>query len=265
MSNVFTLDSFREEADREFAPVKLELGGDDAVVLRNVLRIQKTRREEVFQLLEKLDSIAKDDEGKQREEDDLDASEMEAMGDIALRMIELVADNDALGSRLVDELRDDLALTLKVFEAWMNATQPGGSRALARLIDEYGDCLVADLWEMYGVDLRDIYLPESRLSPKLALVLIKELPVGSRFYAEKRGGKQFRGWDESRYALVAIVNAVRALQYTYVAAHSKSKPKPPDPFPTPQRTKARQIRKAGSFAWMAAKQIAAARKRKAQT
>ncbi|AAN01778.1 tail assembly chaperone [Mycobacterium phage SoYo] len=125
MSNVFTLDSFREEADREFAPVKLELGGDDAVVLRNVLRIQKTRREEVFQLLEKLDSIAKDDEGKQREEDDLDASEMEAMGDIALRMIELVADNDALGSRLVDELRDDLALTLKVFEAWMNATQPG--------------------------------------------------------------------------------------------------------------------------------------------
>jgi hypothetical protein len=55
-------------------------------------------------------------------------------------------------------------------------------------------------------------------------VLLKGLPLGSRFYSEKRGGQQFRGWNEGRYATVAIVNAVRALQYAHVAAHSKKKP-----------------------------------------
>lgn len=106
--------------------------------------------------------------------------------------------------------------------------------------------------EVYGVDLRDVLVPGSRLTPRMALVLISGLPEGSRFVAEQRGGPQFRGWDSGRYALAATVNAVRALQWTYVAAHSKSKPKVPDPFPVPDSTVRKRATGPNTFAAMAA-------------
>ena len=136
----------------------------------------------------------------------------------------------------------------------------GGSRGLAQLIDEYGEYLAADLLEYYRVDLRDILRPEGQLTPTFLLSLIRGLPEGSRFNAEQRGGVQFRGWDMDRYISVALVNAVRGLQYTYVSAHSKSRPKPPEPFPIPDQPE----KKAGSnsFAFVAAQKIAAARKLK---
>ena len=123
----------------------------------------------------------------------------------------------------------------------------GGSRGLAQLVDEYGEYLAADLLEYYGVDLRGLFAPEAPLTPLYLLTLIRGLPEGSRFHAEKRGGAEFRGWDTDRYIAVSQVNAVRALQYTYVAAHSKSKPKPPDPFPIPDQRVRRKNTGPGSF------------------
>ncbi|QGJ90174.1 tail assembly chaperone [Mycobacterium phage SheaKeira] len=263
MGNVFTLDSVREEVEREFAPVTVDMA-EGSVVLRNVLRVPKLRRDKVFKLIDDLEAATKDEKGKEIAIESLGMEHMEKTAGIAVELIRLVCDSDKLGEILCGILEDDVALTLAVFGKWMEVTQPGGSRTLAELVDDYGDCIFADLWDEYGVDLRDIFLPESRWTPKSLLVLIKELPMSSRFFAEKQGGPQFRGWDEGRYATVAIVNAVRALQYTYVAAHSKQRPKAPDPFPIPKKkrtTLAEQIAKPGSFAYMVLKLKKAAEKR----
>ena len=107
------------------------------------------------------------------------------------------------------------------------------------------------------MDIRNIFVPESRLTPLFLLVLIRGLPEDCRFNAERRGGQEFRGWDAGRYAAVASVNAVRALQYTYVAAHSKSRPKAPEPFPIPDQRGRRKNTGPGSFAYMAAQRLAA--------
>jgi hypothetical protein len=127
----------------------------------------------------------------------------------------------------------------------------GGSAALASLIDEYGGVLAADLAEVYHVDLRNVF----RESPGWWLNLIVQLPPGSRFYAERRGGVQFRGWDEDRYLMVAVINAVRALQWTYVASKSKRRPAPPDPFPTPDDARKKK-EGPGSFAFIAKQKLA---------
>ena len=111
------------------------------------------------------------------------------------------------------------------------------------------------------MDLRDVLVPEARLTPLYLLVLIKGLPETSRFVAEKRGGPEFRGWGTDRYATVAIVNAVRALQWTYVAAHSKNRPAMFEPFPIPDESLKQTT--PNSFAMIAAAKIASARKRKA--
>ena len=138
----------------------------------------------------------------------------------------------------------------------------GGSIWLGELIDQYGDYIAADILETYSIDLRDIFKDDGGLSPRWLLSMILNLPLGSRFYAEQQGGQQFRGWDESRYAMVATVNAIRALQYTYISAHSKKKPKMPEMFPVPEPTV--KVRKKntgpGSFAFIAAAKMAKLKK-----
>ena len=135
----------------------------------------------------------------------------------------------------------------------------GGSRQLGELIDDHGEQLAADLMEIYRVDLRDVLVPGSRVSPLWVLVLVRGLPESSRFVAEVRGGPQFRGWDTSRYALAATVNAVRALQYTYITANSKSKPKVPESFPIPDTTIRKRATGPNTFAAIAAAAMAKAR------
>lgn len=138
----------------------------------------------------------------------------------------------------------------------------GGSIWLGELIDKYGDFIASDLLETYNIDIRGMFKDDSDLSPRWLLSHIMNLPISSRFYAEQQGGQQFRGWDESRYAMVATVNAIRALQYTYISAHSKRKPKPPEPFPVPEATvkKRRKQTGPGSFAFIAAAKMAKSRK-----
>ena len=133
----------------------------------------------------------------------------------------------------------------------MDGRHPGpGSRQLAQLIDDHGDHLAADLLEVYGVDVRDVARAGSAVTPRWVWVLIKGLPDNSRYVAELRGGPQFRGWDAGTYVQAATVNAIRGLQYTYVASKSKRKPQPPEPFPIPDAGVKKQKR--GGFADMVA-------------
>lgn len=112
--------------------------------------------------------------------------------------------------------------------------------------------------EVYRVDLRDVF---TTASPRWLLLLITQLPAGSRFYAAHRGGPQFRGWDETRYLLVALVNSIRVLQWTYVASHSKRKPPAPEMVPVPDVEKKRKDGP-GSFAHTAKMKLAEMKQRK---
>ena len=116
--NVFTLDAMREEIEREFAPFQIEVDGEK-LTLRNLLRVPKNRRDEVYGLLDELSAAQESDEGT------LSVTEQSAQ--IALKIIPLVADKEKLARTLVERIEDDLALTLRLFNVWMESTQPGNS------------------------------------------------------------------------------------------------------------------------------------------
>lgn len=141
----------------------------------------------------------------------------------------------------------------------------GGSRVLAKLIDKHGEAILSDLLHYYRVDLRDLFSDDNPLSPRYVLALIIHLPTNGAFYASRRGGPQFRGWDEDRYALVSAVNAINTTNFILAMANrdpSKSKPKAPKPFPTPDTDEKDKAPKPGSFASIATSMIAAQRKKK---
>lgn len=116
MSNVFSLDSMREEIEREFSPCSFELPGGKTVVLRNLLRVPRNDREKVYKLLDQLTDSSSDESG---------FSETERASQIALQVIPLVAEPQELGAKLVELIEDDLALSLRVFSVWMESTQAG--------------------------------------------------------------------------------------------------------------------------------------------
>lgn len=102
------------------------------------------------------------------------------------------------------------------------------------------------------------------LSPRFVLSLILHLPTDGAFFASKRGGQQFRGWDVDRYALVALVNAARAGNHIQLMVNrdpKKPKPKAPEPFPVPG-DESKPAHKPGSFAAIAASMMAAQRRKR---
>jgi len=110
-----------------------------------------------------------------------------------------------------------------------------------------------------------LFSDEDALSPRYVLALIAHLPEEGAFYASRRGGQQYRGWDSSRYALVALVNAQRANNYILTMVNRDPKKRPPevpDPFPTPDtEAKKSKAHKPNSFAAVAAKLFEAQRRK----
>jgi hypothetical protein len=106
MGKIFTLDSLREEVEKKYAPVSIELGDELAVELQPLLRLDKGPRTAVMEQLDRLQ----------------ETNDVDVMQDCAVQII-ILASHD--GQRLVDAIGDDAALTMRVLEAWMDSTQPG--------------------------------------------------------------------------------------------------------------------------------------------
>lgn len=141
-----------------------------------------------------------------------------------------------------------------------------GSRALAVLIDDHGEALIPDLKQYYGIDLCQLFDETEPLSPRWALIHANNLALGSATVAEQRGGPQFRGWDEDRYMMAALINAVKTNTHAFVLAHvdpKKSHPDPPAPYPLPDNIEVRKKTHApGTFGHQVGAMFAAAKKRK---
>lgn len=116
MSNVYTLDALKADLDREFAPLKIELGGEQ-LVLRNLMRVGKTEREAVLAALKVV-------EESNVSEEDASLDDLSELGDqIELILKTVVADGK--GAKLVSAIGGDIALSTKLIELWVEATQPG--------------------------------------------------------------------------------------------------------------------------------------------
>lgn len=112
----------------------------------------------------------------------------------------------------------------------------GGSLELARLIDEYGQHLIPDLKEYYGIDLRDLFAEDSPLDPRWVLMHASNLPIASSYVAAQRGGSEFTGWDQAQYDRAAMIDALNDLGYILIMANrdpSKKAPEPPKRYRRP--------------------------------
>lgn len=109
----------------------------------------------------------------------------------------------------------------------------GGSLSLIELLNEHGEELYADFHRFYRLDLVD--LCRGRLSPRLVLALIRQLPLDSAFVTAARGGAEYAGWDRHAYLMADLFDAINTLTFVTLRANSDKpkKIKPFDPYPRP--------------------------------
>lgn len=105
MSNTFTLESLREEADKAFKPLVVPLSDGTESVLKNILRLNAKARTSVLDALEAINA---------------DETTVSQMIEHVESIIKAVASNPA---KLLKELDGDLAVSIKLIEKWTEGTQ----------------------------------------------------------------------------------------------------------------------------------------------
>jgi hypothetical protein len=78
-----------------------------------------------------------------------------------------------------------------------------------------------------GVDLRDLWRDNPRVTPRHVLMLVGQLSDDSALAASVRGGTEFRSWTLSNYLMAATVNILNAANMQRAGKKAKPIVKPP--------------------------------------
>lgn len=118
MSNVFTLDSMREETEKKFAPVKIGLSDGSEVELSSMLRKKKPEREAVVAAVEDVNNNDVDED---------DPTSIELITEAIAKILTIIADRPA--ELLADLEHEDpmikVNLMTDVLYLWAKETQLG--------------------------------------------------------------------------------------------------------------------------------------------
>ena len=112
----FTLDQLKSDVEKNYATLTIEVGDDDKIDSRNVLRMDSGTRDKLLNVLDELEKISKDEEMSQVEQ----VAKTTALTREALRI--------AAGKRgddLMALVGDDDALVMEIMSKWTEETQAG--------------------------------------------------------------------------------------------------------------------------------------------
>lgn len=112
----FTLDQLKSDVEKNYATLTIEVGDDDKIDIRNVLRMDSGTRDKLLNVLDELEKISKDEEMSQVEQ----VAQTTALTREALRI--------AAGKRgddLMALVGDDDALVMEIMSKWTEETQAG--------------------------------------------------------------------------------------------------------------------------------------------
>lgn len=114
----FTLDDIHDAAQKKYADTELDIKGEQ-VILVNALRLSKEKRKKFTDAAKELE-VTEDEEGNEVEVD------MEAF---LRKTIRAVAKTGSQADTLLEEIGDDVAAMLAVFDLYKNKTDLGEASA----------------------------------------------------------------------------------------------------------------------------------------
>lgn len=122
MSNMFSLDSIREEAERRYSPLVIDLGGGKTVELTSILRIGEKSRKAVIGYMDELSEMEYDDEDPESV-----AAWSDLVVDACYKIFEIVASSPKKLASALDHPDPVIKSSLftSVITNWMKVSQLG--------------------------------------------------------------------------------------------------------------------------------------------
>lgn len=113
---IFTLDQLKADVEKNYASLTIEIGEDDKIELRNILRIPPEGRDKITDKLDELEKVQEQEDTPQKEL-------LERTTTIAREILSLAAGKR--GADLLAILGDDDALVMTVMGRWTDGTELG--------------------------------------------------------------------------------------------------------------------------------------------
>lgn len=123
MSNVFTLDSLREETIKRFEPVEVLLADGSSIELKSLLRLGKKDRDAVLAAIEEINALSEDSQ----DDEEIGNEYADKVCESIEKVFKLIASKP---KRLIAELdHEDSTLKVTLYTAvlsrWMGESQLG--------------------------------------------------------------------------------------------------------------------------------------------
>ena len=106
----YSLAQLKADVDKIYAGLDLEIGDDDVITLKNILRLPEGDRGTVTELLNKINEASED-------------NDLNAIAKHTFEVLEIAA--GTRGADLIAVLGDDVALAMDILGKWSEQTQVG--------------------------------------------------------------------------------------------------------------------------------------------
>lgn len=122
MTNTFTLDALREATIRRYAPTVVDLGDDESVELKSILRLREKDRKAVIDAIEEINELEVDDE-----DEDAVIEWSEAVVEACTKIYKIVASSPKRLTAALDHEDPTIKANLytAVLTRWVSESQLG--------------------------------------------------------------------------------------------------------------------------------------------
>lgn len=120
MSNRLTLDDIQAAIEKKYAPLTLEVKGEEFVLL-SLMRVPRKVRDAVQDRLKSMG-------GEADENGEVVVSTVDTDEDVVVESLKFILSSvtkDNKGSRLAHLLPNDMVVLMEIMQSWREATQPG--------------------------------------------------------------------------------------------------------------------------------------------
>lgn len=111
--SMFTLDTYKKNADKQFGQYDIRVDADTIVTLKNPLRIDEDNRVSLFSIVEQL----------KFEGDEATAEDVARMAPLMVEIMRLVGDENV--DKLIAGIEGDLSVTMAIFQDYFKAVGLG--------------------------------------------------------------------------------------------------------------------------------------------
>lgn len=113
----FSLDNYKKQADETYGSYDIRVSEDVVVTLKNPLRVSDKNRARLFEIVDEL----------KFDGETATAKDVERMSPLMLEIMRLVGDDNV--ELLIDGVKDDLSVTMAIFQDYFSAVNLGEASA----------------------------------------------------------------------------------------------------------------------------------------